>query len=174
MDHGGLSSIPENDIGGAVTQLIIRYLTGQVGAYFEFYEFLDHERLLIGVPDYVPAEVVEGQVHVVPWPGFGGLRGGLLNVSRVREGTVTLCRLGTGGDKFQLHVVVGDATSPRPWEEAGWDAPAPQLPSLEVELKNTTVDDFAQHVLGQHYILAYGDHRETLSVFCRFAGIEAV
>ena len=36
--QGGVAPIPENDGLGAVTQLIVRYLTGQVGAYLEFYE----------------------------------------------------------------------------------------------------------------------------------------
>lgn len=172
-DLGGVASIPENDGPGAVTQTIVRHLTGQVGAYFEFYEFLE-DRLLVGVPDYVPAEVVDGDVHVVPWPGFGGLRGGLLNVSKVKTGPVTLCRLGPDGDGFRLHVAVGDALSPRSWEEAGWDPPAPQLPSVEIELRDTTVDQFAQQVLGQHYILAYGDHREALRGLCRFLDVRMV
>jgi hypothetical protein len=60
-DQGGVASIPENDGLGAVTQLIVRFLTGQVGAYFEFYEFFP-DRLLVGVPDYVPSEVVDGKV----------------------------------------------------------------------------------------------------------------
>jgi L-fucose isomerase-like protein len=170
-DLGGYAAIPENDISGAVTQLLVRSLTGQVGAYFEFYEFLDGERLLMGVPDFIPAEVVEDGVRVLPWPGFGGLRGGLLNVSRVKTGPVTLCRLGPDDEGVQLHVATGTAHAPRAWEEAGWDAPAPQLPSIEVELSETTVDAFAERVLGQHYILAYGDQTETLGAFCRQLGI---
>jgi L-fucose isomerase-like protein len=166
-DLGGFASIPENDIAGAVTQLIVRSLTGQVGAYFEFYEFLGNDRLLIGVPDFVPAEVVEGDVHVVPWPGFAALRGGLLNVSKVKPGPVTICRLGPDGDKFQLHVAAGFAHPPRAWEEAGWGKPPPQLPSVEVELEDTSLGAFADRVLGQHYILVYGDHRDTLAAFCR-------
>ena len=61
----------------------MRYLTGQVAAYLEIYEFMA-DRLLLGVPDYVPSEVVEGRVRVLPWPGFGGLKDGILNVSQVR------------------------------------------------------------------------------------------
>ena len=62
-DKGGVASIPENDALGSVTQLIVRYLTGQVAAYLEIYEFMA-DRLLLGVPDYVPSEVVEGRVRV--------------------------------------------------------------------------------------------------------------
>lgn len=104
-DVGGIASIPENDVGGSVTQLVVRYLTGQVGAYFEFYEFFQ-DRLLIGVPDYIPTEIVDGGVHVVPWPGFGGLTDGILNVSQAKTGIVTLCRL--GGQKQQIQNARGD------------------------------------------------------------------
>jgi L-fucose isomerase-like protein len=169
-DRGGVATIPENDGLGSVTQLIVRFLTGQAGAYFEFYEFMP-DRVLIGVPDYVPAEVTEGGVRVM-LAKFGELSEGVLNVSRVRTGTVTLCRLGSKGDRYWMHVVMGEAVTPSPWEEAGWERPAPQLPSLEVIL-DSPVDDFAQKVLGQHYILAYGDQRDRLHEFCRLLGIDA-
>ncbi len=170
-DRGGVATIPENDGPGAVTQLVVRYLTGQAGAYFEFYEFMA-DRILCGVPDYVPAEVADGGVRVM-LAKFGELSEGVLNVSRVRTGTVTLCRLGSTGDRYRMHVVTGQAVTPQPWEEAGWERPAPQLPSLEVIL-DSPVADFAQKVLGQHYILAYGDQRDRLYELCRLLGIDTV
>jgi L-fucose isomerase-like protein len=171
-DKGGVASIPENDGLGAVTQLIVRYLTGQVGAYLEFYEFFT-DRLLMGVPDYVPSEVVDGPVRVLPWPGFGGLKDGILNVSRVKTGEATICRLASQGDRYTMHVVHGKAVPPRPWEEAGWEPPAPQLPSIEF-IPDCAVDEFAQKVFGQHYIIAYGDHRQQLTDLCKVLGIEIV
>jgi L-fucose isomerase-like protein len=170
-DLGGLATIPENDGLGAVTQLIVRYLTRQVGAYFEFYEFFS-DRLLVGVPDYVPAEVVDGPVQV-RLTAFGQFSEGILNVSPVKTGRVTLCRLASRGDRYRMHIVTGQALKPRPWEEAGWTPPAPQLPSLEVVL-DTPVTDFAQKVLGQHYILAYGDQRGLLEALCRLLKIEII
>jgi L-fucose isomerase-like protein len=172
VDKGGVASIPENDGLGAVTQLIVRYLTGQVGAYLEFYEFLS-DRLLMGVPDYVPSAIVEGPVTVRPWPGFGGLGDGVLNVSRLKTGHMTICRLASRGDRYRMHIATGEAVSPRPWEEAGWLPPAPQLPSLEFVVDGS-VDEFAQQVLGQHYIIAYGDHRKHLADLCRMLGIEVI
>lgn len=171
-DKGGVASIPENDGLGAVTQLIVRFLTGQVGAYLEFYEFMK-DRLLMGVPDYVPSEIVDGKIHVLPWPGFGGLQNGILNVSKLRTGKVTLCRLGSRGDRYRMHIVGGEAHAPRPWKEAGWEPPAPQLPSLEI-VPDCPVDDFAQQVLGQHYIIAYGDHKSQLIDLCNLLDIEIV
>jgi len=171
-DRSDVASIPENDGLGAVTQLVVRYLTGQAGAYFEFYEFLT-DRVLVGVPDYVPSEVVEGPVRVLPWPEFGGFTEGVLNVSKVKTGRVTLCRLGSRGDRYRMHLLSGEAVAPRSWEEAGWAPPAPQLPSLEIILDGG-MDDFAAKVLGQHYILAYGDHRQEIVDLCRLLGVEVV
>src|SRR6266568_3515453 len=90
-DELKICTIPENDAMGAVTQLITRALTGQIAAYLEFYEFFPTGALL-GVPDYVPSEIVDGPVRVLP-SSFGHLAGGLLNVSRIKPGLVTLCRL---------------------------------------------------------------------------------
>jgi L-fucose isomerase-like protein len=168
-DELNVCTIPENDVLGAVSQLITRALTGQPSAYLEFYEFFP-DGVLMGVPDYVPSGVVDGPVKVTP-TSFGGLAGGFLNTSRLKTGEVTLCRLGSSGDRYTLHVVTGDAVTPKPWEEAGWMPPAPQLPGLEIRL-HADMDDFAQKVLGQHYILSYGDNSALLRDFCRLTGIE--
>ncbi len=170
-DELNLCTIPENDSLGAVTQLIVRQLTGQAAAYMEFYEFME-DRVLIGVPDYVPSEVVDGPVTVLP-ASFGNFQGGLLNVSKVKTGRVTLSRLFARNGEYSLHVVTGEAVTPRPWEEAGWAAPAPQLPGLEIIL-DSPVEEFAQKVMSQHYIVSYGDTRILLAEFCTLAGIKLV
>ena len=72
-----------------------------------------------------------------------------------------------------MHIATGEAVTPQPWEEAGWEQPAPQLPSLEVIL-DTPVEHFAQQVLGQHYILAYGDWRGQLAALCQLLGIDLI
>jgi L-fucose isomerase-like protein len=164
-------TIPENDTLGAVTQLMVRSLTGQIAPYLEFYEFT-RKGMLMGVPDFVPSEAVAGPVTVMP-TAFGKLSEGLLNVSRIKTGRVTLCRLTYTGDRYGLHLATGSARTPQPWEEAGWAPPAPQLPSLEIGL-DTPVEPFIQNVLGQHYILAYGDQRGPLSDLCGLLGVEVV
>jgi hypothetical protein len=70
-DELKLCTIPENDAMGAVTQLVVKQLTGQCAAYLEFYEFFENS-VLLGVPDFVPTEVVEGRVKVKP-AAFGGI-----------------------------------------------------------------------------------------------------
>jgi len=164
----GVCTVPENDILGAVTQLMTRYLTGQVGAYMEFYEFLENG-VLMGVPDYVPTEVVDGPVTVLP-TAFGEFGEGLLNVSKVRTGRVTLARLTSSGDRYELHLATGTATAPSPWEEAGWSPPAPQLPSLEITLDGDA-ETFFQNVASQHYIISYGDNTQAFRDLAGILGI---
>ncbi|HLE51357.1 MAG TPA: hypothetical protein VI755_04815 [Anaerolineales bacterium] len=171
VDWENVAAVPENDALGAITQLIVRYLTGQVGAYFEFYEFMK-DRVLVGVPDFIPSAVAEGKVRA-RLSRFGLLSAGVLNISKVKTGRVTLCRLASRGDRYKMHIVTGEAIPSQRWEEAGWEQPAPQLPGLEVIL-DVAVEDFAQKVLAQHYIIAYGDHRNQIIDLCRLLGIEVI
>ena len=169
-DELNLCTIPENDTMGAVTQLVVKHLTGQKAAYLEFYEFFENS-VLMGVPDYVPSEVVEGKVKVKP-AAFGNISGGLLNVSTMKTGKLTLARLFNTGERYTMHICTGEGKL-KAWEEAGWDYHAPQLPSLEIYL-DAPVDDFAQKIAGQHYIIAYGDHSEAMKEYCHLKNIEVV
>lgn len=169
-DLAGVCTIPENDCLGNITQLMVRYLTGQAAAYLEFYEFFT-DRVLAGVPDYVPAAVTEEGITVMP-AAFGALSEGILNVSRVKPGPLTMCRLTSTGDKYVMHLVKGFGVSPRKWEEAGWAQPAPQLPGLEILLDD--VEDFTDKIMCQHYIISYGDNTEAIRTLCGMLGIEVI
>ena len=166
-----IPTVPENDSYGAVTQLIMQRLTGVVPAYMEFYEFLKSAALM-GVPDYVPGSVCDGPVTVMP-NAFGSFGEGLLNVSKVRTGEVTLTRLAKLKDGFAMHVVLANAVTPETWEEAGWAPPAPQLPSLEMRLHGPS-EWFLENVMGQHYIVSYGNHLELVKEYCRICGIKVI
>ena len=163
-------TIPENDIMGAVTQLIMKYISGQTVPYLEYYEFFENS-MLIGVPDFIPKSATEGDVTVLP-AAFGLLSSSLLNVSKVKTGYVTCVRLVYLDGKYRMHMYTGEAKTPPAWNEFGWDDPAPQLPSLEVFPDSCTVEEFAQKVSGQHVIVAYGDYSEAVRDFCRMMDIE--
>ena len=169
-DEGGLCTIPENDSLGSITQLMVKYLTGQCAYYLEFYEFFN-DRVLAGVPDYIPAEAASGKVTVMP-AAFGELSEGILNVSKVKPGRVTMCRLTAIDGEYYMHMVTGDGITPQKWEEAGWTQPAPQLPGLEVLLDD--VEGFAQKVMCQHYIISYGDNTEKIKNLCDILGVEVI
>lgn len=168
LAEDGICTIPENDCLGNATQIMVNKLTGQVGAYLEFYEYFE-DGVLAGVPDYVPKEVVDGETTIYP-AAFGELSQSLLNVSKLKQGELTMCRLTFTEGKYYLHMVKGEGITPETWEECGWDKPAPQLSGLKVLLADT--EDFAEKVMGQHYIISYGDNTQVIKDFCKIVGVE--
>jgi L-fucose isomerase-like protein len=173
LDHfHGVQTVPENDVMGSVTQLMVSFATGQTAAYLEYYEFFK-DSVLIGVPDFIPEAVTEGETKVLP-TAFGLLSATLLNVSKLRTGKVTCSRLIYKKGKYVMHIYTGEAKNPPDWEELGWEKPVPQLPGLEVVLESCTVKEFAQKVSSQHVIICYGDHRETLKNLCGLLNIEVI
>ena len=165
-------TVPENDVMGAVTQLIMKYITGGIVPYMEYYEFFE-KSMLIGVPDYIPKAATKGDVEVLP-AAFGLLNTSVLNVSKAKTGYVTCCRLVYLKGKYKMHMYTAEAKEPPAWNEFGWDDPAPQLPSLEVFPDSCTVEEFAQNVSSQHVIVAYGDYSEAVRDFCKMMDIELV
>ncbi len=166
-----IPTVPENDSYGAITQMIMHKLTGEVPAYMEYYEFT-RDSAIMGVPDYVPPCVVDGKVTVMP-NAFGSFGEGLLNVSKVRTGKVTLARLAMVDGQYVMHATLANAVTPEKWEEAGWAPPAPQLPSLEMKFGYDS-DEFLQDIMGQHYIVSYGDWMNRLAEFCAIKGITLI
>ncbi len=165
-----LPTVPENDSYGAVTELIMRELAGgEVPMYMEFYEFTK-DTALMGVPDYVPGSWVDAKVTVMP-NAFGSFGEGLLNVSKLKTGPVTLARLGELPDgTFAIHATTANAKTPETWEEAGWAPPAPQLPTLEMHFGYSS-DAFLEHVAGQHYIVSSGNQLAKLREYCKVTGL---
>lgn len=166
----GVQVIPENDILGAATQMMLGFAAGQTVPYLEYYEFFkDH--LLVGVPDFIPEAAAEGPVTMLP-AAFGMLSSSLLNVSKVKTGYVTCSRLQYRKGRYGMHFYTGEAKCPPTWEESGWDAPAPQLPSLAIYPDSCTVEEFAGKVGGQHTIVSYGNHADLIRTMCSLADIE--
>ena len=169
LSEDGYTTVPENDSLGAVTQLMMKNLTGQLAGYLEFYEFFDNS-VLAGVPDFVAADMVDGDTYTVIPAAFGALNQGILNVSKVKTGTVTMSRLTYMNGKYVMQMVLGNGKTPPKWEECGWDQPAPQLSALEIILPS--VERFADNVACQHYIITYGDNRAKIKNLCSILGIE--
>ena len=151
---------------------MVRYLTGQVAHYMEYYEYFK-ESMLIGVPDYIPIPAIEGNVELLP-TAFGLLDASLLNVSKVKTGYVTCARLYYKKGRYYMHIYTGEAKQPPKWEEYGWAPPAPQLPSLEVFPDSCTVPEFAQRVSSQHVIVCYGNEVQALKELCGLLDIAVV
>jgi L-fucose isomerase-like protein len=166
-----LCTTPENDVIGNAAQLMVRYLTGQTAHYMEFYEYFS-DRVLIGVPDYVPGAVTLDGIRLLP-AKFGRFSPSLLNVSKVQDGPVTLLRLIENRGRYVMHMATGQAVQPRAWEEYGWEHPAPQLPSLEIIL-DEPVESFADKISSQHTILAYGNICDDMTQLCNLLNITLI
>ena len=166
----GVLTIPENDVMGGVTQLMMKGLSGQTVPYMEYYEFFK-DSMLIGVPDFMPVPAIDGDVKMTP-VAFGLLNKSLLNVSKVKTGYVTCARLVFSDGKYKMHFYTAEAKTPPAWNEFGWDDPAPQLCSLQVFPDSCTVEEFAQKVSCQHVIVTYGDYTEQIRDICRILNIE--
>ena len=171
LSEDGYTTVPENDSLGAVTQLMMNKLTGQLAGYLEFYEFFDNS-VLAGVPDFVAADMLAGDTYTVLPATFGELSEGILNVSTVKTGKLVMCRLTYKNGKYIMQVVPGMGKTPPKWEECGWDQPAPQLSALEIEISD--VERFADNVACQHYIIVYGDQVANIKNLCAILGIEVV
>ena len=169
LSEDGYTTVPENDSLGAVTQLIMSRLTGQLAGYLEFYEFFESS-VLAGVPDFVAADMVDGDTYTVLPAAFGQLSQGILNVSKVKTGVLTMSRLVYKDGKYTMHMILGNGKNPPAWEECGWDAPAPQLSALEIEIPS--VEKFADNVACQHYIITFGDNREAIKNICSIMNID--
>ena len=171
LSEDGYTTVPENDSLGAVTQLMMNKLTGQLAGYLEFYEFFD-ESVLAGVPDFVACDMVDGDAYTVLPAAFGLLDQGILNVSKVKTGTVTMSRLTFKDGKYTMQIILGDGKTPPKWEECGWDQPAPQLSALNIRIPD--VERFAENVACQHYIITYGDNRQAIRNLCAILGIDVL
>ena len=169
LSEDGYTTVPENDSLGAVTQLMMNRLTGQLAGYLEFYEFFE-ESVLAGVPDFIACDMIDGDTYTVLPAAFGLLTEGILNVSKVKTGTVTMSRLTYNDGKYVMQMLLGDGKTPPKWEECGWDQPAPQLSALEIYIND--VEYFAENVACQHYIITYGDKRAEIRDLCSILGIE--
>ena len=164
-------TIPENDIMGSITQLMVHFVTGQIAAYGEFYEYFE-KSFIMGVPDFIPLEVTKETPELYP-AAFGLLSTSIVNVGRYKDGLVTLARLFFLNGRYHMHLFTGDAKQPPKWEECGWTQPAPQLPSLEV-FPHVTMEDFANKVTSQHIIVCYGDHTDAIRDLCNLLDIDVV
>jgi L-fucose isomerase-like protein len=98
---------------------------------------------------------------------------GLMTVGSMKIGKITLVRVASVGDRFQMHVTVAEAQKPRTWHEIGWQLEAPVYPSLEIVLGNKT-KEFTENILAQHYHVVYGDYTKELTELCRILGIDIV
>jgi len=159
----------ESDTLGLVTELAMDYVSGQRSVYLELYDIFD-DRILMGVCGMMPQASLDEVPRLYKY-AWGKLTG-LMLIGPMRTGKVTLARLASAGDRYTMHITVGEAMKPRTWHEIGWQLEAPLYPSLEIALPDT--GKFAENILAQHYHIVYGDFTEELLVLCKLLGIDPI
>ncbi|MGQ9515313.1 MAG: hypothetical protein ACUVTL_09770 [Thermoproteota archaeon] len=160
----------ESDVLGLVTELIMDSVSGQRSVYLEFYDIFE-DRVLMGVCGVMPQSILEDKPRLYKY-AWGKLTG-LMVVGSMKTGKITLARLASAGDRYTMHITLGDAIKPRTWHEIGWQLEAPVYPSLEIKLGKRTAE-FTENILAQHYHLVYGDYTRELVELCKLLGIEVV
>lgn len=163
-----VDTICECDVPGLVAQVIVKELTETKSVFQEFYEFYEN-RMLIGACGFAPLSLCTGDKPLAQGHEWGDA-GGIMNVSELKTGRVTLFKLYTINGQMHMHLVTGNAKTPEKWQEDGWEGKGPKLPSLEVEL-DSSLEEFQEYITGQHYIVAYGDISKLMKRYCKFTGI---
>lgn len=159
----------ESDTLGLVTELAMDYVSGQRSVYLELYDIFD-DRILMGVCGMMPQPALDEAPRLYKY-AWGKLTG-LMLIGPMRTGKVTLARLASAGDRYTMHITVGEAMKPRTWHEIGWQLEAPLYPSLEIALPDTV--KFTENILAQHYHIVYGDITGELLDLCKLLGIDPI
>lgn len=137
--------------------------------FLEFFEFYEGSVLMASC-GFAPFSLCKGDCIKVKGHDWGGA-GGLMNVSELKTGKVTIINLSVKNGEMRMHLVTGNAKTPESFQEEGWkDGKGPKIPSLEIEL-DKDMGDFQENIAGPHYIIAYGDISELMERYCKFTGI---
>lgn len=165
-----VEAICECDVYGLLTQVIIHELTGTKAMFLELFEFYERSVLMASC-GFAPFSLCKGDCIKVQEHDWGGA-GGLMNVSELETGKVTLLNLSVKKGQMYIHLVTGNAKTPENFQEEGWkDGKGPKIPALEIEL-DEDIEKFQDNIAGPHYIVAYGDITELMKLYCTFTGIK--
>lgn len=164
----GYPYVDENDIGNLIAELMLTYVSGGPVMFLEHY---DHhpEWILLGEDGYIPEQFIDGrpQIKVVSTVAMGGLA----HCSRLRLGRMTLASLAEDDEGYRMHIVTGEGRTPPRWVEMG--VPLPSWPSVKF-FPDSPVRRILDHVLSQHFAMAYGNWVGELMDLCSLLGIRAL
>lgn len=160
-DEGVVCSC-EGDVPLTVTMLVFHYLTKQPIYYGDLVDIRDN-RVYLSSCGFAPLSL-----SASPKMGIGvhkyffkGLRSGIV----LREGEVTLARLGVVRGEYRMHVALGKIVETELRQGL--------FPAAEIELKGD-INAFIENVMSQHYALAYGDLRSHLRALCDMVKVKYI
>jgi len=164
-----VNTICENDIYGLVIQTIVNEISGIRPMFLEIFEFYK-DSVLMASCGYAPFSLCKKDCIDICEHDWGGC-GGIMNISRLKEGPVTLFSLFARDGKMIIQALTGKGKTPEKFQEEGWsDYKGPNIPSLEIET-DTDIEKFKDNIIGPHYIVVKGDLIKTVETYCKFTDI---
>jgi L-fucose isomerase-like protein len=165
-----VNTICEDDIYGLIAQTIINRITGLKPMFLEIFEFYENS-ILMASCGYAPFSLCKEDCISIYEHDWGNC-GGLMNISELKEGKVTLFNLYPKNGKIAMQALTGIGKTPERFQEEGWiDNKGPKIPSLEIQI-DADIEKFKEKITGPHYIIVHGDQINTIYSFCKFTGIE--
>jgi L-fucose isomerase-like protein len=168
-----------SDVMTAVTQLILRSLSGKVSTYLEVFEQINSISILMSSCGYAPKSICEGGRILCDSGSWGTVKlPGIKNCSLIQDGIITMARLSYAGDHYIMHIAKGYARKPRPYREMNMQwaniRKMPCTPGAEVELISSSADYFLDNLVASIYSVIYGDYTKELLSFCKFNKISYI
>lgn len=153
----------EGDIPTTATQAMLAALSGEVTMYGDLLDWEEGNEVVISPCGYAPWSLCRARpiLHGFPIEGFQGV----MSSSVLRNGTITLARLGETVGGYRMQVIVGETVPTEPRQG--------RFPAARLKLAES-LDEVMEHITGQHYALVYGDRREDLRELCRYLEIAYV
>lgn len=156
----------ENDVPGALTQLVLGLISSQTTTYWEFYEILESS-ILFGCCGFVPENFLDEPFKVRTLEGF---MTGMACCSRVKPGKYTIARVGKDPDgRYNIYFTDGMAADSPAWYEDC--AGLPKHPSVAYSPK-VPVKTILEVVTAQHVAVTPGNWTRELAEFAKMAGIK--
>lgn len=163
-----IDAICECDVHNLVLQVVLSEMSAGKSMFLEFFEFY-RESILMASCGFAPYSIckIPKKAMAHDWGGDGGI----MNISDLNEGTVTVSTLFSDEGRLKIHMVKGTGQNPEQFQEEGWTArKGPKIPSLEIKLGGDN-DYFIENIKGPHYMVTYGDVTQKLRFFAQFSGI---
>jgi len=164
--------ICEGDVYGLLLQVIIKTLTGNETLFLEIFEFYK-DRVLMACCGHAPFSFCKGKKVLAcshDWDGSGGI----MNISELKTGIITLSSLYKKNGKFFLYSTTANARNPEKFQEEGWkNEGGPKIPALEIKL-DQDLKEFQNNIYSPHFIISYGDITENLKKYCQLSNIEFI
>ncbi len=164
-----LNAICECDVYGLLAQTIVNMITGLKPTFLEIFEFYKDSALMASC-GFAPMSLCKKdciRIYEHEWGGCGGL----MNISQLKTGEITLFNIFNVEGKLNMQVFTGKSAIPEDFQEEGWDQhKGPVLPALKIEL-DAGIEYFKKNIKGPHYLIVYGNHEDIIKKYCYFSKI---